>query len=121
MRERTGISCVIMENVHIIRGEGFAVEIGLFPVCSSRDDVEISILEKIAAGPAIETYAQQQLKDKNLKTSNVFEKYTQGCQETITIVNDMVNSISHGVYSIICLLDPHKIVRSEERRVGKEC
>lgn len=106
----TGISCSIIENGQFIRGDGFAGEIGLFPVFTSREDVEISRLEKIASGPAIETYAQQQLKDKNLKTSNVFEKYTQGCQETITIVNDMVNSISHGVYSIICLLDPHKIV-----------
>ncbi|WHY00177.1 ROK family protein [Neobacillus sp. DY30] len=96
----TGISCSIIHNGSFLRGAGFAGELGLIPVLSKEGNKR---LEKIAAGPGIQKIAGIPAKD-------VFTGYVNGSQEFQSIVHDVADHLAQGLYSISCLLDPHKMV-----------
>lgn len=105
----TGISCSIIQNGSFFRGAGFAGELGLIPVLSKVDNKGIKRLEKVAAGPAIEKLAEKELQVENISTKEVFEGYANGTCE-YRIIEDVTDNLAQGLYSISCLLDPHKMV-----------
>lgn len=105
----TGISCSIIQNGSFFRGAGFAGELGLIPVLSKADNQGIKRLEKVAAGPAIEKLAEKELQVKNISTKEVFAGYANGTCE-YRIIEDVTDNLAQGLYSISCLLDPHKMV-----------
>lgn len=106
----TGISCSIIHQGSFIRGNGFAGELGLLPVfaMSAKDSMER--LEKTASGPAIKKLAEKSYENTELTTKEFFTKYKEDDPEAKVIMKQVVDSLAHGIYSIICLLDPHKIV-----------
>lgn len=106
----TGVSCAIIHEGQFIRGVGFAGEVGLYPVIAKSSDTGIERLEQAASGPAIEKEARKQFNQPEITTKEVFEKYKAGCEISTTIINNAAESLAHGIYSMICLIDPHKIV-----------
>ncbi|MFP5114644.1 ROK family protein [Bacillaceae bacterium C204] len=106
----TGISCSIIHNGTFIRGAGFAGELGLIPVLSKGAGRKNERLEKVAAGPAIQTLAKTQLQVRHLSTKDVFTGYTTGALEYVSIIEEVTDNLAQGIYAISCLLDPHKIV-----------
>ena len=106
----TGISCAIIHQGSFIRGNGFAGELGLFPVLAGPSSNRIENLEKSASGPAIKKRAEKRFNNPTLSTSEFFSKYEDNDLDAKALMTEVVGSLAHGIYSIICLLDPHKIV-----------
>ncbi|MEY2193522.1 ROK family protein [Neobacillus sp. BF23-41] len=106
----TGISCSIIHNGSFFRGAGFAGELGLIPVLSKVTGKKLMRLEHASAGPAIEKLAQKKLQLASLSTKDVFESYQDGVREYQPIIDEVTDTWAQGLYSISCLLDPHKIV-----------
>ncbi|MDQ0973565.1 glucokinase [Neobacillus niacini] len=96
----TGIACSIIHQGSFFRGAGFAGELGLIPVLSKKGNER---LEKIAAGPGIQKIA-------GIPTKDVFSGYINGSQEYQSIIDEVTGHLAQGLYSISCLLDPHKMV-----------
>ncbi|MDN4073021.1 ROK family protein [Fictibacillus terranigra] len=105
----TGISCSIIQNGSFFRGAGFAGELGLIPVFS-KTAKKLERLEQASAGPAIEKLAQKELQMAELSTKDVFERYKGGAREYQNIINEVTDNWVQALYSISCLLDPHKVV-----------
>jgi glucokinase len=96
----TGIACSIIHHGSFFRGAGFAGELGLIPVLSKEGNAR---LEKIAAGPGIQKIA-------GIPTKDVFTGYLKGSQEFQSVIDEVTDHLAQGLYSISCLLDPHRIV-----------
>lgn len=96
----TGIACSIIHHGSFFRGAGFAGELGLIPVLSKEGNAR---LEKIAAGPGIQKIA-------GIPTKDVFTGYLNGSQEFQSVIDEVTDHLAQGLYSISCLLDPHRIV-----------
>ncbi|PAE41322.1 ROK family protein [Bacillus sp. 7884-1] len=96
----TGIACSIIHHGSFFRGAGFAGELGLIPVLSKAGNAR---LEKIAAGPGIQKIA-------GIPTKDVFTGYLNGSQEFQSVIDEVTDHLAQGLYSISCLLDPHRIV-----------
>ncbi|WP_313892296.1 ROK family protein [Psychrobacillus sp.] len=103
----TGIACSVIHEGAFMRGKGFTGEIGLFPVIANG---QIEALEKVASGPGIKKLAEKRFNDPNISTADFFSKYKEEDKEATKLMLEIADSLAHGVYSIICLLDPHKIV-----------
>ena len=106
----TGISCSIIQQGSFLRGNGFAGELGLFPVSARSSARGIDNLEKVASGPAIQKLAEARVNNPDLTTQDFFQKYKDGHSYAKVLMGEIMDSLAHGLYSIICLLDPHKIV-----------
>lgn len=106
----TGISCSIIHQGSFLSGNGFAGEIGLLPVIAKSTTEGIDRLEKVASGPAIQRYAKKKFFNPDLTTKDFFQEYEEGNPKAITLMNKTAESLAHGIYSIICLLDPDKIM-----------
>ncbi|WP_077328670.1 ROK family protein [Virgibacillus siamensis] len=105
----TGISCSIIQNGSFLRGAGFAGELGLLPVGNSGME-NIQRLENAASGPAIQKTAVKRFGRADMTAQEFFQEYENGNVKTKTVLNDAVRYLAGGVYSIVSLLDPHKIV-----------
>lgn len=106
----TGISCAIIQGGQFIRGAGFAGEMGLVPVIAPKEAKGIERLEKIAAGPAIERYAKKVFSDDKITAEMVFKQLAEGDPVAKSLIDEVVSSLTHGIYLMTSLLDPHKIV-----------
>ncbi len=106
----TGVSCSIIHQGSFVRGAGFAGEIGLFPVLAKSSLNGIANLEKSASGPAIQKLAEKNFKDRKISIADFFQEYHNGNAIALSAMDEIVESLAHGIYSIICLLDPHRIV-----------
>ncbi|MDN8674762.1 ROK family protein, partial [Staphylococcus aureus] len=53
---------------------------------------------------------KERLASRDLTTKDFFQAYAEGNPKAIALMNETAESLAHGIYSIICLLDPHKIV-----------
>lgn len=67
-------------------------------------------LEKIAAGPGIQRIAEKELQVDTISTKDVFARYINGVPEYQSIINEVTDYLAQGLYTISCLLDPHKMV-----------
>ncbi|MFP5111499.1 ROK family protein [Bacillaceae bacterium C204] len=103
----TGISCSIIHKGSFFRGAGFAGELGLIPVLSKGANERLEI---IAAGPGIQKMAEKELQAETISTKDVFAEYLNGSQEYQPIIEEVTGYLAQGIYTISCLLDPHKIV-----------
>ena len=70
----TGISCSIIHRGSFLRGNGFAGEIGLFPVLSKTNANGMESLEKVASGPAIQKRVEKLFTNQSLTTKDLFRK-----------------------------------------------
>ncbi|PAV31147.1 kinase [Virgibacillus profundi] len=106
----TGISCSIIQHGKFLRGTGFAGEIGLLPVLAKSSPGGVNILEKSASGTAIQELAIKHFNKSDITTEEVFLEYQKGNETARSLIGEVVESLAHGIYSIICLLDPQKII-----------
>lgn len=106
----TGISCSTIHNGTFIRGNGFAGELGLFPVLSNSSLKGIHNLEKIASGPAIQKQAERFMNQINITTRDFFMGFEKDDENAQKLMSEVTESLAHGIYSIVCLLDPQKII-----------
>lgn len=106
----TGISCSIIHQGSFLRGAGFAGELGLFPVVAKSSPNGINNLENAASGTAIQKMAQRHFENPNMTTKDVLHEFQQDNKDAQMIINEVVESLAHGIYSIVCLLDPNKII-----------
>lgn len=110
MTVSTGISSSIIQAGKFIRGAGFAGEIGLIPVHAPHEKQLIKRLEEAASGPALETYGQKILVNNELTSKQLFQAYYDGEAKAEQLVENIAHSLAHGIYMIVSILDPHKIV-----------
>lgn len=106
----TGVSCSVIQGGSFVRGNGFAGEIGLFPLLAKKPSNDIHTLEKSASGPAIQELARKRFKRPVMTTKEFFHEYQKGNPIAQSTMGEIVEPLAQGIYSIICLLDPHKIV-----------
>lgn len=106
----TGISCAIIQEGSFLRGNGFAGEVGLLPVLNHRSSGKAVTLEQAASGVALEKKAQSVFNDPRMTTAKLFAAYYEEDQQAVEIIHEMVSTICYGLYPIVCVLDPHKIV-----------
>lgn len=105
----TGISTAILKGGEFLRGKGFAGELGLLPVRNGAN-LPFERLEKAASGPALAEKGRIVYNDGTITTEEVFQRFYQGDKEAKQLMQEWVGSITHGIYAIICILDPQKIV-----------
>lgn len=103
----TGISSAIIDAGSFIRGAGFAGEIGLIPICTDHGRAP---LEKVAAGPALSKLAKHICADESAEAKTLFKHYYEGHKEAKQHVNQFIDHLAQGIYTINSLLDPHRIV-----------
>ena len=106
----TGLSCSIIQDGKFLRGTGFAGELGLLPVLAKSSPQGIDRLEQAASGTAIQRLAAIHFNNPDMTTADVFLEYQNGNGLAINLIGEVVESLAHGVYSIISLLDPQKII-----------
>ena len=108
----TGISSSSIMNGSFIQGAGFAGELGLIPVYSSlrkSEAVPVDRLEFTSSGFHLQELGRERLQNKQLTTKDLFAAYHENKPESVEIIQAAALSIAHGLYSLICLLDPHRI------------
>lgn len=105
MTVSTGISCQTIHQGEIIRGAGFSGEVGLLPVLTKQER-----LEQVSSGPALQRKARLIGHGSEMSPEEIFKKFTEGDQEAIELIEEMVAGIAEGLYAIVALLDPNKIV-----------
>ncbi|MBT2215974.1 ROK family protein [Virgibacillus dakarensis] len=106
----TGIACAIIQGGQFIRGAGFAGEIGLVPVYAGDRGKHLERLEWTASGPAVQARAREEYGDDSLTAKELFSAFYSGDAKVKQLIDEMASSLTHGVYMIHSLLDPHKIV-----------
>ncbi|WP_257348984.1 ROK family protein [Pseudalkalibacillus decolorationis] len=114
----TGISCSIIHKGEFLRGAGFAGELGLSVVTDEGlqgNYQNNGCLEAVASGVAIKNRMIEKLKDagksaESMSTKKVIEDYWSNDPYAVEVMNGVIRNLSRGVQSIICLLDPHKVV-----------
>lgn len=106
----TGISSSIIKAGEFIRGAGFAGEIGLVPVYAPYEAAAVERLEKTASGPALERHANKRFETDTMNGEKLFQAFYGGDERATQLIDEVVTSLTQGVYMIASLLDPHKIV-----------
>ena len=90
----TGISCSIIHGGSFIRGNGFAGEIGLFPVLSKKSANGMKSLEKVASGPAIQKRVEKLFANQSLTTKDLFVRYKDDDEDAIMLMKEVVEFYS---------------------------
>ncbi|MEW9033048.1 MAG: ROK family protein [Planifilum fimeticola] len=98
----TGIACCTIHRGRILRGAGFSGEIGL--AVFSPDGGR---LEKKAAGPAIGRLAGGEGPEPSRR---VMDSFREADPRAVAAMNGVIEEWARGLYAIICLLDPHRLV-----------
>jgi glucokinase len=98
----TGIACCTIHRGRILRGAGFSGEIGL-AVFSG----EGGRLEKKAAGPAIGRLAGGKGPEASRRA---MRRFREGDPRMVAAMDGVIEAWARGLYAIICLLDPHRLV-----------
>lgn len=106
----TGISCSIIHNGNFLRGNGFAGELGLLPMPGIDRSQTSTTLENIASGPGILRLARDIYNDPDLEIETLFLKYQKNEKQAVKIINQMLESLAGGLYTIACLINPHQMV-----------
>lgn len=96
----TGIACCTIHRGDVLRGAGFAGEVGLIPFSGG------SRLEEAAAGPAIGRLPQ----GKPTTARRVIEDYRRGDPVARERMEEVIREWAAGLYAVICLVDPHRVV-----------
>lgn len=98
----TGIACCTIHRSRILRGAGFSGEIGLAFFSSKADR-----LEEKAAGPAIGRLLGGEGSEASRQVIN---RFREGDPQVLAGMKEVIDDWARGLYAIICLLDPHRLV-----------
>ncbi len=100
----TGVSSSIIHEGKLFKGRGFAGEIGLIFQESDNQRLEAQV-----SGPSISSIYSQKL-NRKLTTREIISEYKRGNETVVNIMEPIMIKMAKGIYTIICLMDPHKIV-----------
>ncbi|WP_408008529.1 ROK family protein [Pseudalkalibacillus sp. A8] len=100
----TGVSSSVIHEGRLFKGKGFAGELGLIFQESDNQRLEAQV-----SGPSISSICSQKLR-QTLTTKEIISEYERGDATVVNLMEPIMRKIAKGVYAIICLLDPHKIV-----------
>lgn len=102
----TGIAMTTIVDGKVIRGNGFAGELGqtLF-----HHKGEYKRLERIVSGPALEAWYQEATGDPSLTTKDLFKDYKDNAHAK-EIVNASAELMAVALYQVNSLIDPDTIV-----------
>lgn len=103
----TGLGSTSLIGDKIIRGDGFAGEIGFFP--SSNTDSKIERLEPSITGKGIAMDGSK-LMNKDLSTKQVFEYFNQGNDKINDLIKNKAKKTAEAIYTHVCILNPVTIV-----------
>lgn len=111
----TGISCAIVHNGNIYRGNGFAGELGsiFLNISSIRSTNNLEeTLECLASGPALVKIARGKRGKYTACQSakDVLEKYRQSDAVIVDIIHEFCSQLAHATHTLDCLFDAEKIV-----------
>lgn len=67
-------------------------------------------LESIAAGPALEKAAFVSYNRVEMTAEHLFMEYYSGERRAASIVHQIAAALAQGIYSLVSIIDPHKIV-----------
>lgn len=110
----TGISCCTIHNGNIVRGAGFAGEIGFLPIAYNPLTKQYESVEAVASGPGIVKLANETkscLKvNKNMETQQIIKDFKKQEPYAIGIMDYVFDCIARTIYTVSCVLDPNKLV-----------
>lgn len=106
----TGVASASILNNELIQGNGFSGELGLIPVVTQLEGGQLRPLEKCTSGLAIEKYGREFYQDNRLTTKDIFDKYYEGEEKAVKIIEEVAKSLAYGFVALISLLDPQKII-----------
>lgn len=101
----TGIASAAIHDGKPIDGAGFSGELGLQYVKNYQYENQFDRLEHIASGTAI-----KKAMNGKIDAKQAFDNYHKGDQKAIHVIDQSMKSLADGIYSLACILDPHKIV-----------
>lgn len=104
----TGIACATIANGTFLRGQGFAGEVGLLPMKDKAGN--LTTLENLTGGNHLAAYGQEVLNNPNLTTKDLFAGFYAGKKEETQLIQEWVENFSLGLYTILSVVDPHKLV-----------
>lgn len=102
----TGVSCATIIGGTFLRGGGFAGEVGLLPM--ERNGV-LTTLESEIGGNNFAKKASEKL-GREVTTKDLFEGYQDHKEEETKLVEEWIYSFAQGLYSLIAIVDPNRIV-----------
>lgn len=102
----TGIAITTIIDGKIIRGNGFAGELGQ---TFFKHNDEYKRLEKIVSGPALEAWYQDATGNTNLTTKDLFRDYKENAHAK-EIVNATAELMAVALYQVNSIIDPDTIV-----------
>lgn len=103
----TGMACAVIHDGIRLSGHGFSGELGHVIV---EWDGEHRRLEHIVSGTGIGRLGREIFGDDTLKAEDVFKKYDNGDPEALKIIETTAELFAKNIYTLIALMDPHKIV-----------
>lgn len=105
----TGIASPIFEGGVPIRGRGLAGELGLVPV-RTEQGTKSERLEFVASGTALQDKARTCYGDPTMTTALLFENYENKEVRAVALIDDFLDSLTHGIYLILSFVNPTQIV-----------
>lgn len=105
----TGVSTAIVRGGEFIKGAGFAGEVGLLPVLKD-DKGEWVRLEQLTSGNALADSARTLYNDGMIDGEELFARFNRKDSTAIKIIDEWAERIALGLYTVISMLDPEKIV-----------
>lgn len=103
----TGIACASLTNGDFIRGKGFSGEVGLLPIQTPDG---LATLEDLIGGNNFAHLAGQLMGRDDVTTKELFEGYFAKRKPETTLVKEWIHYAAIGIYTIIAVLDPDKLV-----------
>lgn len=104
----TGVSCATISQGEFLRGRGFAGEVGLLPITLTSG--KRVTLEDMVGGNNFAQKAREILNNPDLTTKDIFQGFYDGKEKETELVKEWVTIFAQGLYTILSVVDPHKIV-----------
>ena len=105
----TGVSTAIVRGGEFLKGAGFAGEVGLLPIAKNEKGDWIR-MEQLTSGNALADNARTSYNDGMIDGEELFARYYKKDSLAISIIDEWAERISLGLYTVIAMLDPEKIV-----------
>lgn len=103
----TGIACATIIDGECVRGHGFSGELGHVMV---NWEGQYQRLEEVVSGTGIAANGKKIYEDYTLETKDIFSRYYNKDKDAKKLIEQTAELFAQHIYSLIALIDPHKIV-----------
>ena len=105
----TGVSTAIVRGGEFLKGAGFAGEVGLLPIAKNEKGDWLR-MEQLTSGNALADTARTSYNDGMIDGEELFARYDRKENQAILIIDEWAERIALGLYTVISMLDPEKII-----------